>query len=90
MRKYSYLNSCAAGLPLVMISHAVVDTAARFVLPAFAASSRPLIWWSLAGLWVLTAVVVAVRGRWSRPAVRDLRGDDRAATRQAGDAQGSA
>ena len=74
-------------LPLVIIGHAVVDTAARFVLPTFAASGRPLVWWSLAGLWVL---VVAVRGRWSRPAVRDLRGDDRAATRQAGDAQGSA
>jgi hypothetical protein len=74
-------------LPLVIIGHAVVDTAAWFVLPAFAASSRPLVWWSLAGLWVL---VVAVRGRWSRPAVRDLRGDDRAATRRAGDAQGAA
>jgi uncharacterized protein len=83
-------NGSAAGLPLVIISHATVDTAARFGLPPFVASSPQLVWWSLAGVWVVTAVIVAVCGRWSRPAVRDLRDDDRAATRRAGDAQGSA
>jgi hypothetical protein len=75
---------------LVLISHATVDTAARFVLPPFAASSPQLVWWSLAGLWVVTAVVVAVRGRWSGAAVRDVRGDDRATARRADDVQGSA
>ena len=83
-------NGSAAGLPLVIISHATVDTAARFVLPPFAASSPQLVWWSLAGLWVVTAVVVAVRGRWSGAAVRDVRGDDRATARRADDVQGSA
>ena len=54
----------AAGLPLLIISHATVDTAARFV---FRRSPRavPSSSGSLAGLWVVTAVVVAVRGRWS-------------------------
>ena len=83
-------NGSAAGLPLVIISHATVDTAARFVLPPFAASSPQLVWWSLAGLWVVAAVIVAGRGRWSGPAVRDVRGDDRAAARRADDVQGSA
>ena len=82
-------NGSAAGLPLVIISHATVDTAARFVLPPFAASPQ-LVWWSLAGLCVVTAVVVAVRGRWSGAAVRDVRGDDRATARRADDVQGSA
>ena len=49
-----------------------------------------LIWWTLAALWVVTAVVVAVRGRWSGAAVRDVRGDDSAAARRADDVQGSA
>jgi hypothetical protein len=83
-------NGSAAGLPLVIISHATVDTVARFVLPPFAASSPQLIWWTLAALWGATAVIVAVRGRWSSAAVRDVRGDDRAAARRADDVQGSA
>jgi uncharacterized protein len=83
-------NGSAAGLPLVIISHATVDTAARFVLPVFTAGSPQLVWWSLAGVWVVVAVVVAVTGRWSRPPVRDLRGDDRAAACGAGDPQAPA
>ena len=83
-------NGSAAGLPLVIISHATVDTVARFVLPPFAARSPQLIWWTLAALWVVTAVIVAVRGRWSGAAVRDVRGDDSAAARRADDVQGSA
>jgi membrane protease YdiL (CAAX protease family) len=83
-------NGSAAGLPLVIISHATVDTAARIALPPFAASSSQLVWWSLAGLWAATAVVVAVRGRWSVAPVREVRGADGAATRRAGDAGGSA
>lgn len=67
-------NASAAGLPLVVISHATVDTAARFVLPPFAASSPQLVWWILVGLWVVTAVVVAARGRWSRAASLDRAG----------------
>jgi len=86
-------NGSAAGLPLVIISHATVDTAARFVLPPFAAGSAQLVWWSLAGLWVVTAVVVAVRGRWSAAPAREVRGADgadSAAARRAGEARGSA
>ena len=55
--------STAGALPLVIISHAATDTAARFVLPRFGEGSYQLVWWWQAGLWTAVAVLVAVAGR---------------------------
>lgn len=48
-------NASTAGLPLVILSHAVIDTSAQFVLPLFAGSGYQLVWWALAGLWTVVA-----------------------------------
>ena len=53
-------NSTRASLPLVIISHATIDTVARFVLPQFTGSDYQLIWWCQAALWTGLAVLVAV------------------------------
>ena len=56
--------STAGALPIVMLSHAMIDTAARFVLPSFTQNGYQMVWWFLAGLWTLGAVlVVFVSGR---------------------------
>jgi membrane protease YdiL (CAAX protease family) len=52
-------NGTAAGLPVVIISHAAMDTAARFVLPQFAGPDYQMVWWSLAGIWTAAAIVAA-------------------------------
>ena len=53
-------NSTRASLPLVIISHATIDTVARFVLPQFTGSDYQLIWWCQAALWTGLALLVAV------------------------------
>jgi membrane protease YdiL (CAAX protease family) len=52
-------NSTRASLPLVIISHATIDTVARFVLPQFTGSDYQLIWWCQAALWTGLALLVA-------------------------------
>ena len=44
----------------MIISHATIDTVARFVLPQFTGSDYQLIWWCQAALWTGLAVLVAV------------------------------
>ena len=44
---------------LVIISHATIDTVARFVLPQFTGSDYQLIWWCQAALWTGLALLVA-------------------------------
>ncbi|HEU5484603.1 MAG TPA: type II CAAX endopeptidase family protein [Microlunatus sp.] len=68
---FSWLyTSDKAGLVLVILSHAVVDTVARYVLPQFSGADYQLVWWCQAGLWMLVGVTAAtqlVRNRASRP-----------------------
>lgn len=57
---FSWLyNSTRASLPLVIISHAAIDTFARFVLPQFTGSDYRLIWWCQAALWTGLALLLA-------------------------------
>lgn len=56
-------NSTRASLPLVIISHASIDTVARFVLPQFTGNDYQLIWWCLAALWTGLALLVAATTR---------------------------
>jgi len=52
-------NSTRASLPLVIITHATIDTVARFVLPHFTGSDYQLIWWCQAALWSGLALLLA-------------------------------
>jgi membrane protease YdiL (CAAX protease family) len=56
-------NSTAGSLPIVIISHAVTDTTARFALPAYAADTYQLVWWVQAGLWTMMAVLAVMISR---------------------------
>jgi membrane protease YdiL (CAAX protease family) len=49
-------TSTAGGLPLVIVSHTVIDTVLRFVLPGFSQGSYQTVWWWLAGLWAAAAL----------------------------------
>jgi membrane protease YdiL (CAAX protease family) len=70
-------NSTLGSLPIVIVSHAAINTAAQGVLPLFAQADYQLAWWTFTGLWVAAAVVViagvgrsldgAPRGRTLRP-----------------------
>jgi uncharacterized protein len=51
--------STAGALPIVIISHATIDTVVRFILPNFTQGSYQLIWWCQAGLWTAVAILVA-------------------------------
>jgi membrane protease YdiL (CAAX protease family) len=56
-------NSTGGSLPAVMIFHAAVDTAARFVLPEFAGAAYLAVWWLTTGLYVLVAGAIIWRTR---------------------------
>jgi len=53
-------RSGRAGLLLVVLSHAAVDTVVRVVLPQFSGNSYHLIWWWQSAMWVLVAIVAGV------------------------------
>ena len=56
-------NSTGGSLLLVILCHAAVNTAAKFLLPEFDGISRLIAWWSYAAFFVLAAgVVVGVAG----------------------------
>ena len=56
---FSWLyNSTNGSLPIVIICHAAIDTAGRFMLPEFVGDGYQLIWWFMVALYVLVAVVV--------------------------------
>ena len=56
---FSWLyNSTNGSLPIVIICHAAIDTAGRFMLPEFVGDRYQLVWWFMVALYVLVAVVV--------------------------------
>jgi uncharacterized protein len=58
---FSWLyNSTGGSLPIVIICHAAIDTAGRFLLPEFVGPGYQLVWWFMVGLYVLAAVVVVL------------------------------
>jgi len=58
---FSWLyNSTNGSLPIVIICHAAIDTAGRFMLPEFAGDGYQLVWWFMVGLYVLVAAVVVL------------------------------
>lgn len=56
-------NSTRASLLMVIISHATIDTVARFALPQFTGGDYQLIWWCQAALWTGFALLVAATTR---------------------------
>ena len=55
-------NSTNGSLPTVIICHAAINTAGRFMLPEFAGESYQVVWWFTAGLYVVIAVIVTLLG----------------------------
>ncbi len=56
-------NSTRGSLPIVILFHAAINTAAKFLMPEFEGRYETTAWWSYAALYVLAAVVVvAVAG----------------------------
>ena len=56
---FSWLyNSTNGSLPIVIICHAAIDTAGRFMLPEFVGDGYQLAWWFMVALYVLVAVIV--------------------------------
>lgn len=53
-------NSSACSLALVVISHGMIDTAARFTLPTFTEGSHQSIWWIMTSLWAAVAALVGI------------------------------
>ena len=60
---FSWLyNSTNGSLPIVIICHAAIDTAGRFMLPEFTGEGYSIVWWLMVGLYVLVALVVLLVG----------------------------
>ena len=55
-------NSTNASLPIVIILHAAMNTAARFTLPGFTGGDYQVAWWAQTALYVLIAILVIVLG----------------------------
>ena len=56
---FSWLyNSTNGSLPIVIICHAAIDTAGRFLLPEFAGDGYQVVWWFMVGLYVVVAIIV--------------------------------
>ena len=53
-------NSTNAILPIVIICHAVTNTADRFVLPEFPNKNCQVVWWFMVGLYMVIAVIVVL------------------------------
>ena len=70
-------NSTNASLPIVIIFHAAVNTAARYTLPGFAGADYQIAWWVQTGLYVLIAAGVTIVGgprRLTTPLPQEQRG----------------
>ncbi len=59
-------NSTNGSLPIVIICHAAINTAGRFTLPEFTGQSYQVAWWFMAGLYIVTAVIVTLLGGTKR------------------------
>lgn len=59
-------NTTNAILPIVIICHAVINAADRFVLPEFANKNYQVVWWFMVGLHVLAAAIVTLVARPKR------------------------
>jgi membrane protease YdiL (CAAX protease family) len=60
---FSWLyNSTGGSLPIVIICHAAIDTAGRFLAPEFVGPGYQLMWWLMVGLYVVVAIVVVLVG----------------------------
>ena len=59
-------NSTNGSLPIVIICHAAVNTAGRFMLPQFSGESYQVVWWFMVGLYVLIAVILTLLGGTKR------------------------
>jgi membrane protease YdiL (CAAX protease family) len=79
---FSWLyNSTTAGLVVVILGHAAVDTAARFMLPQFTGSSYQLVWWIQTVLWVVLAIVAALQLQHGGRSVGGTRPSERSPVR---------
>jgi uncharacterized protein len=53
-------NSTNGSLPIVIICHAAIDTAGRYMLPEFFNGGYQVVWWFMVGLYVVIAVIVVL------------------------------
>jgi uncharacterized protein len=53
-------NSTNGSLPIVIICHAAIDTAGRYMLPEFSHAGYQVVWWFMVGLYVLIALIVVL------------------------------
>lgn len=72
-------NSTQASLPIVMIFHAAINTAARFMLPGFSGVDYQVAWWIMTGLYGLLAALVVLIGGSERLATSITRRESAAA-----------
>jgi uncharacterized protein len=58
---FSWLyNSTNGSLPIVIICHAAIDTAGRYMLPEFSNGGYQVVWWFMVGLYVVIAIIVVL------------------------------
>lgn len=61
-------NRTSSSLPVVILAHTTVDSVGRFVLPRFTTDGYQLVWWLLAGLYIVAAAsVTAIATRRPSP-----------------------
>ena len=53
-------NSTNGSLLIVIICHAAIDTAGRYMLPAFSNAGHQVVWWIMVGLYAVIAIVVVL------------------------------
>jgi uncharacterized protein len=53
-------NSTNGSLPIVIICHAAINTAGRFMLPEFADGNYQIVWLIMVGLYVVVAILVTL------------------------------
>jgi hypothetical protein len=53
-------HSTNGGLTIVIICHAAIDTAGRYLLPEFSNGGYQVVWWYMVGLYVVIAIIVVL------------------------------
>ena len=53
-------NSTNGSLPIVIICHAAIDTAGRYMLPEFSDEGYQVVWWFMGGLYIAIAIIVVL------------------------------